>query len=69
MENFYLPTCVAGGVLGVGRDLSRRKRIETDLLRFHAEMTAILESTNDLIWSVDGDFAKRLRAVLDTRQG
>jgi PAS domain S-box-containing protein len=45
------------GVLGVGRDISRRKHIETDLLRSHAEMTAILESTNDLIWSVDGDFA------------
>jgi len=57
MENVCLPACVAGGVLGVGRDLTRRKRIETDLLRSHAEMTAILESTNDLIWSVDGDFA------------
>ena len=57
MENFCLPACVAGGVLGVGRDLTRRKRIETDLLRSYAEMTAILESTNDLIWSVDGGFA------------
>jgi len=41
----------------VGRDITLRKRIENDLLRSHAEMTAILESTDDLIWSVDGDFA------------
>jgi PAS domain S-box-containing protein len=45
------------GVFGVGRDVTIRKRIENDLLRSHANLTAILESTDDLIWSVDTDCA------------
>ena len=44
------------GILGAGRDITRRKRIETDLLgpRRNGRHPG---KHDDLIWSVDGDFA------------
>lgn len=37
------------------RDVSARKRAERDLRQIQANMAALIESTNDLIWSVDLD--------------
>lgn len=45
------------GCLGVGRGVTPRRPTGAVLPRSHAEMAAILESTDDLIWSVDTDFA------------
>ncbi len=36
-----------------GKDITERKQAETALLNVQAKLTALLESTDDLIWSVD----------------
>jgi PAS domain S-box-containing protein len=38
------------------RDIAERKQAESDLRQAQANMSALMESTNDLIWSVDLDF-------------
>ena len=44
------------GAIGMVRDISERRRIERELRQSRANMEALLESTNDMIWSVDLDF-------------
>ena len=54
------------GVLGIGRDITERKRIETALLRSRAGLAALIESTQDLIWSVDRHYRlATFNSVLD----
>ena len=38
------------GVLGIGRDISERKNAEQELLESKMKISAIVESTDDLIW-------------------
>jgi len=54
------------GVLGIGRDITGRKRTETDLQRSRAGLAALIESTRDLIWSVDRQYRlTAFNSVLD----
>ena len=54
------------GVLGIGRDITERKRIETELQRSRAGLAALIESTRDLIWSVDRQYClTTFNSVLD----
>lgn len=41
-------------ILALARDISIRKTFETELLTNKANLEAVIENTNDLIWSVDG---------------
>jgi len=43
-------------VQGIARDITERKRLETELEHSRADMAAVLESTTDLIWSVDRQY-------------
>jgi PAS domain S-box-containing protein len=43
------------GVLGIGRDITSKRRMEQDLLFSRANLTALIESSKDLIWAVDLD--------------
>jgi len=40
-------------VLTITREITERKRIETELLQSRASLSALIESTSDLVWSVD----------------
>jgi PAS domain S-box-containing protein len=43
-------------IQGVARDITERKRLETELQNSRDSITALLESTTDLIWSVDRQY-------------
>ena len=43
-------------VNGFARDITGRKKLESDLRNSRANLSAVLESTTDLVWSVDCDF-------------
>ena len=68
---FKLPT---GEIVAIYNDITERKRAEDKLLDTQLLLSAVIESTNDFIWSVDPErfglltFNKRLRDnFLDTR--
>jgi PAS domain S-box-containing protein len=44
------------GVLGTVDDISERKLIEQALVRSNANLEAIIENTDDLIWAMDKDY-------------
>ncbi len=41
------------GVLGIGRDITNRKKVEQEISESKAKLLSVIESTNDLIWAVD----------------
>ncbi len=42
--------------IGVGIDITERQKFELELKQSQANLLALIESTNDLIWSVDMDY-------------
>jgi len=44
------------GVLGVYEDITERKRIETELQNSQASIASLIESTTDIVWSVDRNY-------------
>ncbi|HTX71181.1 MAG TPA: PAS domain-containing protein [Rectinemataceae bacterium] len=63
------------GVLGVSIDISERKRREKALLEMHALQNAVMDSSEDMIWSVEPDsfrllsFNRSLAESVRTRRG
>src|SRR5205085_161058 len=57
-------TGAALGVRGIARDITRRKRIEADLRRSEERYRALIESANDIIYTLalDGQFTSLNRA-------
>ena len=41
------------GIIGIGRNLTDLKQAERQIIRSQANLSALIESSNDLIWSVD----------------
>jgi PAS domain S-box-containing protein len=41
------------GLIGIGRNLTDLKHAERQIIKSQANLSALIESTNDLIWSVD----------------
>jgi signal transduction histidine kinase len=41
---------------GISTDITERKQMEADLQRSEAALSALIESTNDAVWSVDRDY-------------
>ncbi len=41
---------------GIARDISERKQAEEEILQNSANLTALIENTNDFIWSIDKDY-------------
>ena len=59
LELSFSPIVVDGETTGVsvfGKDITERKKAESALRKAQADLTALIESTQDLIWSVDLDF-------------
>ena len=59
LEISFSPIVVDGETTGVsvfGKDITERKKAESKLRKAEADLTALIESTQDLIWSVDLDF-------------
>ena len=59
LEISFSPIVVDGETTGVsvfGKDITERKKAESKLRKAEADLTALIESTQDLIWSVDLNF-------------
>jgi PAS domain S-box-containing protein/putative nucleotidyltransferase with HDIG domain len=53
---FFSASGDVAGMVGAFLDISERVRVEQELRRTRTNMTAILESAQDSIWSVDGEY-------------
>jgi diguanylate cyclase (GGDEF)-like protein/PAS domain S-box-containing protein len=59
MELAFNPIAVDGDIMGIsiiGMDITQRKKSESALKEAEANLSALIESTEDLIWSVDLDY-------------
>jgi diguanylate cyclase (GGDEF)-like protein/PAS domain S-box-containing protein len=59
MELAFDPIAVDGKITGIsiiGKDTTKRKKSESALKKAEANLSALIESTQDLIWSVDLDY-------------
>jgi diguanylate cyclase (GGDEF)-like protein/PAS domain S-box-containing protein len=59
LELFFNPIIVDGKTTGVsvfGKDITEWKKSESAIKKAEANLTALIESTGDLIWSVDLDY-------------
>ncbi len=44
------------GIIGIGRNLTDLKQAERQIIKSQANLSALIESSNDLIWSVDSAY-------------
>jgi diguanylate cyclase (GGDEF)-like protein/PAS domain S-box-containing protein len=59
LEISFSPIVVDGETIGVsvfGKDITERKKAESELRTAEADLSALIESTRDLVWSVDLDY-------------
>ena len=59
LEISFSPIVADGETTGVsvfGKDITERKKAESELRNAEADLTALIESTRDLVWSVDLDY-------------
>jgi diguanylate cyclase (GGDEF)-like protein/PAS domain S-box-containing protein len=59
LEISFSPIVAEGETTGVsvfGKDITERKKAENELRTAEADLTALIESTRDLVWSVDLDY-------------